>query len=715
MTDDFLSAVLFAQSEVAAQAQVSSQKLAEAERVRQAAVQEAAFYRAKVAALESGNPSDLSKVERERASELERHLTGVTSEHSSLQRQLAQHAESIALEKQLRLAAEDREAEAVRRATVAEGDHARTTEELHGLHEKHSGSESTVRELAEKLVSVGSLVSQHEVDRDTARSSLGEMQTSRDLHLRALEQAQSALGVAGTRSEEAEALYQREHERATQLELDINELRQELDTRSREADAATARLADVENAWARSREEADSLRRFTTGGLTEILDFHKDIQSNQDHSTRGHEEKTRAMDQESTSLRRMLHEAGTRVDESQSALGDYRKRTRQLEADQVASRSDIQAARASLAAALAETGRLREQVAHKEAEVRERSTAASELDVRLGMLRSLLADSGIAVNEDDLRNDEGGSSYRLRELEGKLAEKAHLHEEAERELDLSRRRVENAEAKAADLSRQLKGASIERSGSAAGGVISPSPDNVKALEAKLREKDKAMADAETASSSKLKEVEKDYQTAVHYVKATEKMIRRTKEELSKQKAVNESLQSELDGMRGHNSSEAGSRTRDANGRNTPSHDDPDLRHKLVDAQRQLSALSKVASDHQSLTAEHASLQTDYAQLREAYSQEMEDANDRIEHLQQEVDRLHQLSAGAQDIKRLQLDFADLKTENEDLQRKIRLLLDTQDYGDHLAGGGGGGGAANRNSTMSHFESEEDLNEEDLNQ
>jgi len=187
------------------------------------------------------------------------------------------------------------------------------------------------------------------------------------------------------------------------------------------------------------------------------------------------------------------------------------------------------------------------------------------------------------------------------------------------------------------------------------------------------------------------------------------MLRRMKEELSKQKAVNGTLQSELDAIRGTNSSEAGSRTRDANGRNTPSLDDPELRIKLADAQRQLSALSKVASDHQTLTTEHLALQEEHAQLRDAYSQEMEDANDRIDQLQNEVERLHQLSAGAQDIKRLQLDYADLQTENQDLQRKVQLLLGaSEDYG-------ASGSGDHRNSDLSHFESEEDLNEEDLNQ
>lgn len=670
-------------SDLSSQMQSLAQKVAEAERVRQGAVQEAAFYRAKVHVLESSSsPEDLAQLERQRSAELERQLASISAEHTSLQRQITQLAETSALERQLRTAAEDREAEAVRRATTAESDHLRSTEELHTLHQKHSVAESSLRDHAERLVSLGSLTQRHETDRDVARTQHDEMRGERDLHLVALEQAQTALGHAGVRAEEAEALYQRDHERATALETEVSELRQEIEIRSREAEAATSRLADVEAAWGRSREEAESLRVLSASGLGELLTLHRGIKSDTDRSTRGHEEKSRALDQEASSLRKMLQEAGSRVDETQSVLAQFRSRQRQLEADQITSRKEFQAARAALAAAQAETGRFKEQLTAKEAEVRDRSAAAGELELRLSMLRNLLADRGIAVSDDDLRSEESGSSSRLRDLESKLSEKSQLHEESEHELDLSRRRVQNAEARVEELMQQLAGhrsaGSISTSREAGGGEggegEGEASDDITALRTRAEVAEKQYAEAEVAHAARVKQVEGDYQQAVQYVKATEKMLRRMKDDLTKQKSANTVLQAELDILRGTNSSEAGSRTRDANGRNTPVLDDDSLRAKLLDAQRQVVALSKLSSDHQSLTADHATLKEEHGRLKEVYSQDLDEANNRIDQLQAEVDRLGQLSAGAGDVKRLEAEYEDLKTENEDLQRKIRVSV-----------------------------------------
>jgi FtsZ-binding cell division protein ZapB len=196
------------------------------------------------------------------------------------------------------------------------------------------------------------------------------------------------------------------------------------------------------------------------------------------------------------------------------------------------------------------------------------------------------------------------------------------------------------------------------------------------------------------------------------------MLRRQKEDAKKQKLANAALQAELDALRGIDSSEAGSRTRDANGRNTPQPDDPSsseaLRLKLADAQRQLSQFTKLSSDHQSLTTEHTQLKDEHAQLRDAYIQEMEQANDRIDRLQAEVERLVGVNAGMQDGKRLQIEVEELRNENEDLQRKVRILLEAQDYEEGELSEREGG--LRRPSDGSHFGSDdEELNEEDLNQ
>lgn len=164
------------------------------------------------------------------------------------------------------------------------------------------------------------------------------------------------------------------------------------------------------------------------------------------------------------------------------------------------------------------------------------------------------------------------------------------------------------------------------------------------------------------------------------------MLRRTKDDCSRHKSLNQQLQSELDAIRGTNSSEAGDRTRNANnGRITPStsasSDEAEAyRLKLADAQRQVATLTKATAELSTLKTEHAALVAEQARIKDAATAEIKDANDKIQALSIEVERLHQLSAGVGDVKRLQMDYADLKTENEDLNRKIRLLLDAQDYG-----------------------------------
>lgn len=667
-----------------------------------------------MSALEANSPADFAKLERDRSADLEKNLHSISSDHDLLRRQLAQLTQTVDLEKQLRVGAEEREGEAVRRATVAEKDHARTAEELHDLYDKHSQAESSLRDHADRLLSHESTIQRHLVDLTATRSLHEEVATSRDGHARALEEVQTALVHSGNRASEAEALYQNERGRTDELETEVDHLRRELETRSREADAASARLADIESAWSRSREEADSLRTTTTGGLATLLQHHAQAQSDNSNAVRGHEERVQVMDQEASSLRKMLREAGMRIDESQAAIGEQRKQLRQLEVDHNASRSEVQAARSSLSVALADTGRLREQLAARDAEVKDAFASVTELEVRLGMMRSMLADSGIAVNEDDLKSEETVPSYRLRDVESKLSEKAQQHEEVERELDLSQRRIEMADAKIADLSNQLDAlhTRVNQDGS-----VSPSPDALRQLESRAETAEKRLKDT-IASKTQVRpplcldsqkkqtdhrhrlQIESDYQTAVQYVKTTDKLLRRYKDENVKIKAQTTSLQNELDAIRGTNSSEAGSRTREVTGRNTPTIDESpeSLRKQLIDSQRQLYQLNKISQENQALTAESEKLKAEAAQLKEAYTEELDETHARVEQLEKEL----------ASTKQLESDLEEVRAENSDLRHRIQHLLDIQDDDDEPQTGTRTGG-----SRHSHLEDDEDPDHAEL--
>lgn len=69
--------------------------------------------------------------------------------------------------------------------------------------------------------------------------------------------------------------------------------------------------------------------------------------------------------------------------------------------------------------------------------------------------------------------------------------------------------------------------------------------NIKDLEEMKASFEMREQEADRAFREKLEQLEQDYQSAVHYVKGTEKMLNRMKEELAKSKAQNKRLQEEL--------------------------------------------------------------------------------------------------------------------------------------------------------------------------
>lgn len=159
------------------------------------------------------------------------------------------------------------------------------------------------------------------------------------------------------------------------------------------------------------------------------------------------------------------------------------------------------------------------------------------------------------------------------------------------------------------------------------------------------------------------------------------MMRRMKDELTKQKTANSALQAELDAARGRSSTEPTSRTR-ANGSSTPSDDSHDLlRSQLIEAQKQSQRLTNENMDlHQRIET----LEKDLASMREnlmASQRESDDRYSRVEELKHEVERLnatltiYRKGSDETAVEQLTQENTHLKRENEQLSHKIHLLLE----------------------------------------
>lgn len=451
-------------------------------------------------------------MDKDRIAELESQLAVATAEQADRDRRLAELSESLALQTTLLEQAEARADDSAKRADMLSEAHSRTTQNHASLLDRHAELENALREHSDRLVSQSSLLQQREAEQMKIEAEMEELMHTRDQHVRTLEQAKVALAAASARSEETDAQHQRAREQITTLEADLADLRGELEARNSEIEAARTRMLEAENSWTKSRQEADALRALTTGSLGELLDTHRDLKSDEDRASRGHAEKVAALESEITSLREMLKEASRRTDEAQQDLAQERRKVGEVEVEGMTLRSQIVGLRTQLSSALADSGRLRRDVAAKDVQLRDRIAAASNADTRLETLRRYLADHGII--EGELNTRDAGASVRVADLEEQLANRTRLQERAERELQRVIQQKRDAEAQIESLSSEIERLQASSSGQSVNG------DNaaVASAEARAEEAERKLEETETSYKGRLQQLEEYYQLAVHYVK-----------------------------------------------------------------------------------------------------------------------------------------------------------------------------------------------------
>ncbi|THH09190.1 hypothetical protein EW145_g2194 [Phellinidium pouzarii] len=664
------------QSEFALQARSASERCHAMERIRNAAIQETAFCRAKLFAYENNLQDDVARIERQRITELERQVSSLAQERTEQGKQVAELSSMVTVQTRIAEHAESRAAEAMRRSDALQETHERVMQVHSDLQDRHSELESALRDQSVLLLDHTSKTNMLEAERKAVDMHIEELKTSKEQHIRALEQTRTALLASSARAEELEAQWRQSRDQITKLESDLTETKLDLESRSADADSLRQRLNDVENSWARSREEADQLRALTTGGLGKLLDMHKDLKSDEDRATRGHEEKVYAMDKEVTSLRDMLKESGQRVNEAQHELLQSRKRIQELESEQLTLRTQIGGVLTQLQAVVVEVGSLRKELTAKETELQGAMRQASDAELRLAMFRNYFAEQGEAVDEDELKTKIGEAPARVVELESKLAARVRLQEEMEKEVEVAVRRRDELEAHVKTLSNQLERVHYIQSPSS-------SKSDEGQWESRALQAERKLVEAEQTFKSRLQQMEDDYQLAVKYVKGTEKMMRRMKDEVNKQKSLNVSLQLELESGRGGLSSEGISRIRGANGRNTPLSDDghESFRVQLNDAQRQNQRLT---SENKDLRRRIESLEQEIENLRNNLIASQREADERLSHvedLEQDIERLESALSVVRnghdesELERLATENTALKRDNEQLSQKIDLLLE----------------------------------------
>jgi len=362
-------------------------------------------------------------------------------------------------------------------------------------------------------------------------------------------------------------------------------------------------------------------------------------------------------------LRNLQAEISEHSGQLQSALSHSRRQNQDADTERSLLKKQILGLRAQLSDALSESGKLHKELSDSRGIINQHSTTVSKIESKYAMLRRYVEDSGV--------NLEGSTSEDTSSVPRELQALSSQTTSPQQDLEALRGQYQDALRQISALNSE-----VDR-------IRSNRESNSPRQQEQVDELRRALAESESAHQDRMRQLENDYQTAVHYVKGSEKMLHRMKEELAKQKVANSALQTELESFRG---SETGSRSRVTNGRGTPmsedSHD-PSLRSQLHETQRQN---QRLITENQDLRRRFDSLDHDLELMRDSLissQQEAESKTMEIERLEIEIERLEEalsLARQANDasfVERLASENTLLQRKNAEFAKKIELLLEVE--------------------------------------
>ncbi|CAG8461243.1 14775_t:CDS:10 [Cetraspora pellucida] len=511
---------------ISIQAQIASQKITDSERIRTAALQEAAYFKAKLAALKSQSKSDLVILESERASELEKRLTKSLNEKESVQIQFLQMQQDLINEKTLKESAEERAKTSLERAEEAENSHARSLTELAALHSRATEAEFELRETKGQLLNSNIELKKLQNVNEQSQTQITSLQQSIDNLKRTLEKANNAMTTASKRASESEILWKQAQQYIANLEKESAGLRSQLDVRMKDLSRSAEKANNLEKMLEEERKTNITLREMMDDGVNKLLNnsLENSLTNSNDNSNMVQ------LEQEIAVLKNINEESQKSANEAANSLLSAKVKIVQMESVIMKARSENTSLQRQLAEASDEIIRTKGRLSEKDRILDEKSRILEDTEVKLGMMRDVMSERGI------LDDGSGNSAAdKVKEMAARCEKLEVMHVKAQNDLKLAignyqeaLKRVQEAENKSKVLEKEL--------------------ERTNALEMKNNELQKHY----TEVSEKLSKSVNDYNTAMHYVQGTEKMLRRLKVELQNSKIEAAKLRTQLESMQKHN-------------------------------------------------------------------------------------------------------------------------------------------------------------------
>ncbi|CAG8499846.1 6197_t:CDS:2 [Dentiscutata heterogama] len=523
---------------IVTQAQAASQKITDSEKIRTAALQEAAYFKAKLAALKNQSKPDLIIIESERNNELEKRLMNALNEKETVQTKFIQLQQDFNDEKISRESAEERAKMAVERAEEAENAHAKSLTELAALHSRATAAETELREVKGQLLNSNMELKKSQNINEQSQTQITSLQQSVDNLKRTLEKANSAMTTASKRASESESLWKQTQQDIANLEKESAGLRSQLDVRMRDLSRAAEKANNLEKLLEEERKASATLREMMEDGVNKLLNSPVDDNLN-DNSNMAQ------LEQEIAVLKNINEETQKSANEAANSLLSAKVKIVQMESTIMKARSENTALQRQLAEASEEVIRTKGKLSEKERLLEEKSRILEDTEVKIGMMRDVMSERGIL---DDGSGNSGAD--KVKEMAAQCEKLEALHAKTQNDLKISIRKyqealkkVQEAENKSQALEKEL-----ERTNESLSESSKQLTDEKRSIEMKNNELQKQIIE----TNEKLAKVVNDYNTAMHYVQGTEKMLRRLKVELQNSKTEAAKLKTQLESMQKRN-------------------------------------------------------------------------------------------------------------------------------------------------------------------
>lgn len=595
------------------QSKGAASRIAEIEKQRDAAINEAVFAKARLAGQGSPQPEEGSR--EDRSNDVNRRLVSSLEAQSELSRRIDTLIKDMESEKTARELAEDTANAAQKRATELEVYRQQHTSEIESLRSELHEAQKQSREAA---ASHAEILTQHRilaVDKTELSKKLENATADGQNHSSVLVSLREAITASTDKSDLLERRLEEERSQRDEAERTLRELKSQHDARTDELESTSKRLRDAEELAEKHAEEARTHRSVVLAGFGKAAE-------RDGNSDGANEERIAILQQQVEAANVMIRQNQAAADAASEKLRRAEERIAGLETYQEQASREGLNIRKQLQVAMRENQSLNSEKADMEQRLERHMLETNALSVQHASLKDILGDRGI----------NGSDKRRSRALDSPSSTRfstPDLHRVRELEQQL-----ENT----------IKG-----------------QDEIRSQYQEVSERgDKMKREYE----EKLTALDNDHQAAVKYLRGTEKMLSKMKQELQRVKNDNGDLKKKLDKAM----EDAQTSTRA-----TPDPASSGWEAEKERLQREVSTVQ--ASMQQSVSELEGKITTMQQQLQNTQSDLQEERN-RHTTAQKDLSTLHtSVTESRSDIERLQKENVLLEERAKDAENKVQLLLD----------------------------------------